>query len=83
MKNPIEIIAKISKAPDFSPGDIAALMQKLGLNEKGFGLVMNVSPFTIKMWITGATQPRSAASRLLQLYKTRPACINALVDEES
>ena len=32
-------------------------MEKLGINEKGFALLMNVAPFTVRLWTSGASQP--------------------------
>jgi putative transcriptional regulator len=35
---------------------VKALMKKLDMNEKGFALLMNVAPSTVRLWTSGAAQ---------------------------
>lgn len=44
---PVQIIAKTSETPDYSPAAVKALTERFGMNERGFGLLMNVTPSII------------------------------------
>ncbi|MDL2324523.1 XRE family transcriptional regulator [Ruminococcaceae bacterium OttesenSCG-928-A16] len=80
MKTAIENIARISHNPVQAPEQIKALMEKLGMNERAFALVMNVSPVTVRMWLCGAAVPCNASSRLMQVYASEPDIINRLCE---
>ena len=40
----LQLIAEAARCPVYEPERILALMEKLGINEKGFALLMNVAP---------------------------------------
>ena len=80
MNTAIQNIAEISKTLSQTPEEIGRLMQNLGMNERAFALVMNVSPMTVKMWLCGAARPCSASGRLMQVYAKEPEIINRLCE---
>ena len=55
-----------------------ALMKKLDMNEKGFALLMNVAPSTVRLWTSGAAQPSGTARRLMQIYETGPEIVGKI-----
>jgi putative transcriptional regulator len=77
-KNAIGIIAAASEIPAYSPAAVKSLMAGLGLNEKAFALLMNVTPITVRMWTTGAAKPCGLSRRLMQRYDTCPEVVAAL-----
>ena len=56
-------------------------MEKLGINEKGFALLMNVAPFTVRLWTSGASQPSGTAMRLMQIFETAPEIVSKIAGE--
>lgn len=80
MKTAIENIARISQNPMQAPEEIKALMERLGMNERAFALVMNVSPVTVRLWLCGAAKPCNASSRLMQVYAKEPDILNRLCE---
>lgn len=68
----LQMIAEASRCPDYSPDMVKSLMKKLDMNEKGFALLMNVAPSTVRLWTSGAAQPCGTAKRLMQIYETGP-----------
>lgn len=74
----LEIIGDITTAPGYEPNAIRSLMARLSLNEKGFALLMNVTPLTVRLWTSGAAQPCGHALRLMQIYDMRPDVIESL-----
>jgi len=82
-QNFMQIIADASKIPNYSPAAIKRLMQTLDLNEKSFAFLMNVSPQTIRLWMTGAAKPSNIARRLIQLYETAPELIVKTISADS
>ena len=81
-KNQIQIIADASKVPVYPPEYIRSLMSRLDLNEKAFSLLMNVTPYTIRLWTSGAVQPCNLARRLMQLYDTVPEIIGKAITQQ-
>ncbi len=79
-KQPIGVIAAASEVPAYSPAAVKSLMAGLGLNEKAFALLMNVTPITVRMWTTGAARPCGLSRRLMQIYETCPEVVDALAD---
>ena len=67
-KNAIRVIAGASRCPEYSPAMVKALMKKLDTDERAFALLMNVSPLTVRLWVTGAARPCGLARRLMQIY---------------
>lgn len=66
----LQMIAEAARCPDYGPDMVKALMKKLDMNEKGFALLMNVAPSTVRLWTSGAAQPCGTAKRLMQIYET-------------
>ena len=66
--------------PDFAygPDMVKSLMKKLDMNEKGFALLMNVAPSTVRLWTSGAAQPCGTAKRLMQIYETGPEIVGKI-----
>ena len=60
----LQMIAEASRCPDYGPDMVKSLMKKLDMNEKGFALLMNVAPSTVRLWTSGAAQPCGTAKRL-------------------
>ena len=61
----LQMIAEAARCPDYGPDMVKALMKKLDMNEKGFALLMNVAPSTVRLWTSGAAQPCGTAKRLM------------------
>ncbi len=78
--NPLGVIAAASEVPAYSAYAVKSLMAELGLNEKAFALLMNVTPVTVRMWTTGAARPCGLSRRLMQIYETCPEVVDALAD---
>lgn len=74
----LQMIAEASRCPDYGPDMVRALMEKLDMNEKGFALLMNVSPSTVRFWTSGAAQPSGTARRLMQIYEAGPEIVNKI-----
>lgn len=68
----LQMIAEASRCPDYGPDMVKSLMKKLDMNEKGFALLMNVAPSTVRLWTSGAAQPCGTAKRLWTLCFRRP-----------
>ena len=45
----LQMIAEASRCPDYGPDMVKSLMKKLDMNEKGFALLMNVAPSTVRL----------------------------------
>ena len=78
----IQIIADASKVPEYSPTAIKRLMAKLDLNEKAFALLMNITPYTVRLWTTGAVKPCNPARRLMQLYEAAPELVGKIITKQ-
>lgn len=59
---------------------VKALMKKLETNEKAFALLMNVTPSTVRLWMTGAARPCSMARRLMQIYDSGSEVVSKIAD---
>lgn len=82
-KSPIQVIAGAAKTPEYTPAAVKALMKRLDMNERAFALLMNVSPLTVRMWITGAARPCNLARRLMQIYGAGPDVVSKfIIDKE-
>ena len=77
-KSAIQVIAGAARCPEYSPSMVKALMKKLDMNEKGFALLMNVAPSTVRLWTSGAAQPCGTAKRLMQIYETGPEIVGKI-----
>lgn len=78
-KSALQIIAEAAKSPEYNPAAVKALMKRLDINEKGFALLMNVAPLTVRLWTTGATRPCGLSRRLIQLYDICPDLIGNIL----
>lgn len=74
----LQMIAEASRCPDYGPDMVKSLMKKLDMNEKGFALLMNVAPSTVRLWTSGAAQPCGTAKRLMQIYETGPEIVGKI-----
>lgn len=74
----LQMIAEAARCPDYGPDMVKALMEKLDMNEKGFALLMNVAPSTVRLWTSGAAQPSGTARRLMQVYEAGPEIVGKI-----
>lgn len=74
----LQMIAEAARCPEYGPDMVKALMKKLDMNEKGFALLMNVTPSTVRLWTSGAVQPNGTAKRLMQIYETGPEIVSKI-----
>lgn len=51
-------------------------------NGKGFALLMNVTPTTVRLWTAGAVHPCGTAKRLMQIYDTGPEIVSIIAGEK-
>lgn len=79
MKTTLEIISSMTTTPEYSPDTIQQLMARLNLNEKGFAVLMNVLPMTVRLWTSGAVQPCGQSVRLMQIYEACPEIVEAII----
>ena len=77
----LQMIAEAARCPEYGPDMVTALMKKLDMNEKGFALLMNVTPSTVRLWTTGAARPCSMARRLMQIYESGPEIVSKIAGE--
>ncbi|MGN0544138.1 MAG: helix-turn-helix domain-containing protein [Acutalibacteraceae bacterium] len=80
--NALQMIAEAARCPEYGPDMVKALMKKLDMNEKGFALLMNVTPSTVRLWTSGAADPCGTARRLMQIYETAPEIIGRIAGEQ-
>lgn len=78
----LHLIAEAARCPDYGPDMVKALMEKLDMNEKGFALLMNVTPSTVRLWTSGAAQPSGTAKRLMQIFETTPETVGRIAGEK-
>lgn len=72
---PLQMIAEAARCPDYGPEMVTSLMKNLDMNEKGFALLMNVTPTTVRLWTSGAAQPCGTAKQLMQIYENAPEIV--------
>jgi len=82
MKNTLQVIATVSKVPEFTPQAVKSLMKKLEMNERAFALIMNVTPVTVRFWTTGAAKPCGTSKRLMQLFESCPELIGKVMQRQ-
>ena len=73
-----QMISEAALSPEYVHYMFNALMEKLDMNEKGFALLMNVTPSTVRLWTSGAVQPSGTAKRLMQIYETGPEIVSKI-----
>ena len=74
----IQVIAGAARCPEYNPAAVKALMKKLETNERAFALLMNVSPLTVRLWVTGAARPCGMARRLMQIFESGPEVVGKI-----
>ena len=79
----LQMIAGAARCPEYTPAMIKALMKKLDMNEKGFALLMNVTPCTVRLWTSGAVKPCGTAKRLMQVFETGPEIVGKIAGEKA
>lgn len=77
----LEMIAGAAHCPEYTPAMIKSLMKKLDMNEKGFALLMNVTPSTVRLWTSGAVKPCGTAKRLMQIFETGPEIVSKIAGD--
>ena len=82
-ENALQMLAQTARCPEYTPEMIRGLMAALDLNEKGFALLMNVTPTAVRCWTSGAVRPGGTAKRLMQFYEIGPELIGKLACEQS
>lgn len=75
----LQTIAGAARCPEYDPSMVKGLMKKLDMNEKGFALLMNVTPSTVRLWTSGAVRPCGTASRLMQIFDVGPEIVSKIV----
>lgn len=78
----LRTIAEAAYCPEYGPKAIQDLMDKLEVNAKGFAILMNVTPDTVRLWIKGAAKPSGTSKRLMQVYETWPSVVGRLADRQ-
>lgn len=82
MNNTIKILAGVTEVPDYTPAAVTTLMSRHRLNERGFAILMNVTPMTVKLWTSGAVRPCGQSRRLMQIIEAYPDIIDKVVGYE-
>lgn len=77
-QSPLQMIAEAARCPEYGPDMVKSLMEKMDMNERGFALLMNVTPCTVRLWTTGAAEPSGTARRLMQIYDTDAQIVSKL-----
>lgn len=62
-------------APEYTPGQIKRIRNKLKMSQQLFSLVLNVSKKTVQSWEQGLRHPENVACRLLQVLEKYPKAI--------
>jgi len=78
----LKAISSVSKVPEYGPAAIKRLMARLDLNERGFAMLVNVTPLTVRLWTTGAAKPCGPSRRLMEIFDTAPGVIEHITDKE-
>lgn len=71
----LQMIAEAARCPEYGPDMVKALMEKLDMNEKGFALLMNVTPSTVRLW-TSAPSASGSGQAPMQIYETGPEIVS-------
>ena len=78
----LQLIAEAARCPVYEPERILALMEKLGINEKGFALLMNVVPFTVWLLTSGASRPSGTGMSLMKIFKAASEVVVRLLENQ-
>jgi putative transcriptional regulator len=68
--------------PAYDADAIRALRIRLGLSQRAFADVLNVSDKTVKAWEQGVNAPSGPASRLLEIVASHPEVFGMTVGQE-
>ena len=79
----LQMITGAARCPEYTPDMVNVLMKKLDMNEKGFALLMNVTPSTVRLWTSGAAHPCSMTRRLMQIYEVCPEIVSKIVGDQA
>ena len=79
----LQMIAGAARCPEYTPDMVNALMKKLDMNERGFALLMNVTPSTVRLWTSGAAHPCGMTRRLMQIYEVCPEVVGKIVGDQA
>ena len=63
---------EIHEPPVFSPVEIKALRERVGLTQHAFAVVVGGKPLTVRKWEEGRSTPNATARRLLQFIQDSP-----------
>ena len=83
MENTIQTIAAITHVPKYTPANIARLMKRHNLNEKGLAVLANVTPATVRLWLSGEVRPCSLSRRMLQFIDICPEIIDTFIERKT
>jgi len=69
--------------PEYKAADVARVRTALHLSQRGFALVLGVSPRTVEAWEGGKNEPNGAARNLLYLIEQNSALVDQLVSRRT
>ena len=67
----------------FTPADVKAIRQRLGLSQRDFAMLLGVSIDTVQNWEQNRRKPRGAARLLLLIAQRHPEVLTEVVEEIS
>ncbi len=79
----LQMIAGAARCPEYTPDMVNSLMKKLDMNERGFALLMNVTPSTVRLWISGVAHPCGMTRRLMQIFEVCPEVVSKIVGDQA
>lgn len=74
----IKAFRNFSDVPPYPAKTVKLLIEKLGQTERTFAAIMNVSEYTVKLWVTGAVRPCTTARRLMSLLDKNPETLELM-----
>jgi len=69
--------------PEYKAADVVRVRSALHLSQRGFALVLGVSPRTVEAWEVGKNEPHGAARHLLYLIEQNAALVDQLVSRRT
>lgn len=70
---------EVEPAPAYSPDEIRAVRQKLGVSQHVFAGLLNASPSAVRAWEQGQRVPDGPTRRLLQVVERRPEALAGII----